>query len=75
MSIEWIRAPDASPLLGPLYFIWYNGGDVFTWSITFGLSAGVLSCALRPHEITFGISVVSILTWLFFGMLGQGIGC
>ncbi len=75
LAREWSRAPDASILLGPLCMIWYNGGDVSTWVITVGLSAGILAWAFRPHPVTMGISVMSFVLWLLVGMLGEGIGC
>lgn len=55
--------------------IWYNGGDVSTWVITVGLSAGILAWAFRPHPVTMGISAMSFVLWLLVGMLGEGIGC
>ena len=75
LAFEWMRAPNCTPLLGPLFIVWYNGWDAFTWVSTVGLSIGVLGISIRINNPTICLFTVSAGLWLILGMLGQGIGC
>jgi hypothetical protein len=76
MAFEWARWPNGTILFGPFWIIAYNGFD--DW-------CGVLSCVvllpmlfafpLKPHPLTFCLSLLALAVWLVMGMVGWGIGC
>jgi hypothetical protein len=75
LRVEWTRGSNASPLLGPLFFNWYNPEDFTGFVLASLLTPCLFAFLLKPQWTTFGISLLGFLLWWFLGVIGQGIGC
>ena len=75
MVYEWNCWPNGSPLLGPLGIIWYNGSGAESLVLCAISLAMVFAFLFKPHAITAAISLLGGLNWLFWGVVGAGIGC
>ncbi len=74
LRFEWTRAPDASLLLGPLWFVWYDQES--TGFVLIALLAPVLLAVIvRPNLFTASLFSIALWIWTFIGVGGKGIGC
>ena len=73
LAFEWIRAPNGTLLLGPLYFAWY--GFPIGWLFALVLFPCLLAYTAKPNAATAAISGAALVLWLVLGELGQAIGC
>jgi hypothetical protein len=73
LRVEWVRAPNASPLLGPLWIVWHND-DPIGLVVAAALSLCMFAFLLKPHPASCVVSILAVYAWLFFGLVGQGIG-
>ena len=74
LRLEWVRAPNASPLLGPLWIVWYNH-DASGVVLAAILTPCMFAFAFKPHPVSFVVSMLGLLAWMFLGFVGEGIGC
>ena len=64
-------------LLGPLLLA-MDVAPVNIWSgfaLTIILIPAVALVAFRPRVWTTAVSIFALLAWVFFGIIGDGIGC
>jgi hypothetical protein len=75
MCYEWGRWPNSSLMFGPLALIRYNGlnlVDVVTSAVLLPLLFAFL---LRPHVLTFCLSLLGTLIWLCLGSIPMTVSC
>jgi hypothetical protein len=73
LAVEWIRAPNGTVLLGPLYFVWYGQKD--GWAFVILLFPCLFAYPAKPRLLTAAISMFAFMAWLILGVLGESIGC
>jgi hypothetical protein len=80
LRVEWLRAVttgDGNAILGPLHLAMDTApsnvdAGVFLMVLLIPCLFGVL---LKPHPVTFVVSLLAFLAWMFLGIVGQGISC
>lgn len=65
------------PFLGPILFLRDVAWENQVWGIVFCLLLipGMLAPLVKPSWWAAGIGLLSVLGWLFLGMIGMSIDC
>jgi hypothetical protein len=73
LVFEWVRAPNATIALGPLWLAWY--GQTVGWVLAALLFPFLFACVAKPGWFAAGVSSVALTAWLILGAFGKAIGC
>ena|SRR6266851_4179501 len=77
MYSEWLHKNQASFLFGPLHC----ATDVAPENVRFGIFLSIVlvpmmfAYLVKPHWTTAVLSLIGILSWLFLGVICEGISC
>jgi hypothetical protein len=76
LAYDWSRAPNASILLGPLWFVYeIHSLNLAICTVAGALFMAIISPTLKPCALTGCMSAVASGLWLFAGMVGEGMEC